>query len=440
MAEKKAYHCSHCGRDFQAEERDIIECPGCFWSSSVSPADTAVRPAPSAVRAGRDREAPSAQPAREKKPVTPFQVVMMLAVVLLVAALWYWKPGRGSARHHVRVLPAETPSATGAAGGNGPETAKTADAHAMEILNTVAPWPTEAGPGPEEMKILKAAAPFKTGLITQLPSQTWSLEQFEKLLAEKQEMYQVPLPRSYRRKLGELFEQTYLPATEAFREGDLLKARDLWISSLAFPVFANDIQKHRGVVLTMLRDYINDILSKIGAINGTLVETRVRSAEQDISRDYMEMKRMIDTGKFLEAAAMTAALRERIEKLERLEGFREGSPPYPPATARLDTGIQAALADIQNAPPPTVADFEPIKEDLRLKSLVLAGLDPGKRSEMKQLYDDALRDIQQKAYAEARKKLLRIDSPVFLAADAREKVRILNTLVDSQLDSAVDSG
>ena len=29
------YVCTHCGRRFEAEEKGILECPGCFWSTSV---------------------------------------------------------------------------------------------------------------------------------------------------------------------------------------------------------------------------------------------------------------------------------------------------------------------------------------------------------------------------------------------------------------------
>lgn len=31
----KKFICTHCGRRFEAEEKEVMECPGCFWSTSV---------------------------------------------------------------------------------------------------------------------------------------------------------------------------------------------------------------------------------------------------------------------------------------------------------------------------------------------------------------------------------------------------------------------
>ena len=59
------YLCAHCGRGFEAEEKDAVECPGCFWTSSVKKEEEArgqketVMAAPSAVPAVEGKKGPA---------------------------------------------------------------------------------------------------------------------------------------------------------------------------------------------------------------------------------------------------------------------------------------------------------------------------------------------------------------------------------------------
>ena len=80
------YACTHCGRKFESEEKDTVECPGCFWSTSVKRAD--------------EPEAPSSQSSQPSQsvPKMPFfsfpkvtiKVVSFVIIGLIVLAAFFW--------------------------------------------------------------------------------------------------------------------------------------------------------------------------------------------------------------------------------------------------------------------------------------------------------------------------------------------------------------
>ncbi|MCM8775562.1 MAG: hypothetical protein NC930_04330, partial [Candidatus Omnitrophica bacterium] len=259
------------------------------------------------------------------------------------------------------------------------------------------------------------------------------------LISDQERFYQITLPRSYKKKLENVFLQSYLSAAEAFKSGDLGKARDLWAESLVFPIYAGDIQKHRGVVLTMLRPFVNDTLSKIGAVNHMLIVRQVRDKESALSDRYAELCRQIENRAWAEALSSILKCEEEIQALESPGMLVAEPPPYPAGIREVDRDIQATLYELLKPSPVTVADLGPIKQDLALKKKVIQGFLPENLEKVQKCYHEALEMVHQQRWDEAERLLRGVEYPVVLAKDAQEKVKILKKLKMPALDSGSGS-
>ncbi len=241
------YACSHCGKVFEAEDKEILECPGCFWSTTVRRVED---PPPQEAVTRRDPVA--AKPAGWLENIRPeilqkslFAVLIFSAVVFVlvlgIPPLLRWgKPLLSGKQAFVfKAPPKETggPSRKGAAPA-APAPAVLSDAE-RAILDRQVDLAADQELTPQEREILDRQIELRTGVVEKLPSQPWSLENFKQMISEQERFYSVSLPGSYKRTLEKMFKEKYLAAQEAFKAGDLLKARDLWAESLAFPIFAN---------------------------------------------------------------------------------------------------------------------------------------------------------------------------------------------------------
>lgn len=293
-----------------------------------------------------------------------------------------------------------------------------------EILNRCLEISEDLKPSKEEKKILEAKASFKSGFSEKLPSKAWTVENFKEMISQQERYYRVPLPRSYRKKVVAHFTQSYLPGAEAFKNGDLLAARNAWVTSLALPLYSQDPQRHRGVALTMLRPFINDTLSKIGVINSVLVEKEIREQEQKVVEAYSQVTRLIDKESWKEAL-------EKIEEAQKnsdaLAGFKKPSnvPAYPPIVNHIDQDIQATLTGILQVPPPALADWESMRQDLVSKKNIIESLLPERIKPRIEAYQEACQFLREKKWPEAQSKLQQVDLPETLAKDAAAKLQIL---------------
>ncbi len=430
------YVCTHCGRKFEAEEKDVLECPGCFWSTSVKREDDAV--------SSSSFKGPSASPKSSTgKPLNiPPAVRLVFVFVIGMLFLFLTFP------LFKKILPAPRPKVVEIETASKPEkpknkkqqpaksTVSTPAAPAAQndedknILSRRLDVSADRQPTEAEQQILKARAPFSSGSVEKLPSQAWTLEDYEKMIAGQEKFYRVPLPGSYKKKLTTLFKTKYLAAAENFKEGKLLEARDLWVESLAFPIYADNVQKHRGVVLTMLRGFINDTLSKVGAINISLVEGKIRAQERLVTENYSKLSSALDKQDWKEAYGLAVDLQRQIEQLATPDPSREGgAEPYPNAAlGAIDDGIRTGLFEVLNVPPPSVADLEPMQRDLLLKRKVIESFLPENLEPVKTRYQEALDLISQSKWAEAEAKLKEISYPVALYEDARDKIKVLRKL------------
>lgn len=452
MALKK-YLCTHCGKRFEAEEREIVECPGCFWSTSVKPDSGGTAAVKTSVAAAKPQPAvkmPSLSlpqvSVKTEKLLKPLVLAAVIAVIFflgisMIRSGIFSKNKKTDIPAVADAEEAGKPSVGGNAGGalgTGGAAVLTAEEQALLSHRSILEESSE--PSPEMAGLLTREASFQSGSVQRLPSKSWTEETFSKMLAEQELAYKVTFPRSYRNKIMDLFKTQYLPGSAAFEAGDLLAARNAWVNSLAFPPYSQDPMRHRGVALTMLRPFINDTLSKIGALNTMLVETQLRSREEEISSDYQALKNLIKEKSWTNAWQAADRLQKKISGFEQSVTPDSSAPPYPDSMRQIDRDVGATLMDILTPPTPPIGNLVPISEDLRTKKAVLETLLPEKRQEQVRFYDEGLGLIQTGDYAGAEAALEKVRFPKSLAEDAAQKIALLRKLKNQNLDSPGKTG
>lgn len=446
------YYCTNCAHAFESEQTEALVCPKCFWTSSVVREDSHQETREQSV---------SREPGKAAVVGHGFLIALgalkPLFVCALIAALaaggyWIYKNGgldrvrswmpvkeqgpRSEASSSKPALDSKKSAAQPADTASEPAALSAAD-------NAVLARKIELDPQRElssmEYEILGRRAALRTGLVEKLPGPVWSLERFKKMLEEQQNTYQVPLPRSYRDKLSDLFEAHYVTGGQLFTEGRLLEARNSWVESLAFPVYANDIEKHRGVVLTMLRPFINDTLSKIGAINGMLVEGPVRELETRLNDAYGKFFDLLEQKKWDAAYEAAEGLLNMTREFDKIAVQTPKVPPYPPQ-AKIDRDIGKALFDLLEASRPAVADVSALERDVRMKKQVVETLLPARFEESLEAYRSGFTAMDRGDWEAAADFFNKVEAPAILKRDSEEKVRILQKLAQSVLDSSAVSG
>ena len=251
------------------------------------------------------------------------------------------------------------------------------------------------------------------------------------MLSEQERAYQISLPRSYHKKLEAIFIEKYLRAEGAFNQGLLLQARDLWIESLAFPVYGDNLQKHRAVALTMLKPLVNDTLAKIGALNSSLTEKVVREREEKVQGLYHETLRLIQERSWQEALSKIGFIEDQMKAFEDPKNLELSPPPYPTSINSVDADIRAALFDIFQISVSSVANFEPLKADLLKKKVLLEGLDPTRIEQGRSHYAQGMAFIKNSDWRQARDKFSQVNAPDPLVKDAQRKIQILDKILKS---------
>ncbi|MCB9799531.1 MAG: zinc ribbon domain-containing protein [Candidatus Omnitrophica bacterium] len=451
------YICTNCQHRFEAAAREGLECPKCFWTSTVKELDEV-----DFFQQTNDQDA--SQPVKKINSGFRFprvNLLWVLIVLILSASVYglsvYGKPLLKALLKKTQAQPSrkkaveiKSPS---------PEKIKSESNRLVtdekQPMDPLTPVEREnlnrriltADLTPElsisDQQVLEHNVQVKTGLIEKLPSALWSMEQFEQLIAEQERFYKIQLPRSYKKKLSQLFETEYLPSEQAFEAQDLVRARDFWIASLAFPVYGEDLQKHRGVVLTMLRPFILDTLSKIGAVNQILTEREIRHKEAKIKETYAAMNALIKARDWKAAYQSIEDQMKMISELS-LEASRPISPPaYPQQIRFVDAGIQQTLGDLMAPQRPALMDVESLKQDLTAKRYVLEALIPEKAEVLLSFYHQAVDAIQKEQWDQAMDLLSRVRAPAVLKGDAELKIRLIQKIKmagsQARLDSVPDT-
>jgi hypothetical protein len=435
---KIAYACTHCGHRFESELTDGLECPKCFWSTSVRPAGESTDP----LERLRQQSIPKRPNAIAKLQAVLPKIMIVLSLGLLAVAAVIFGPRVApkmsgpinfvSEKIKIPLRRVKVPSIK-LKGDQIPETPSVPPAGQLteqdnEILKRRVSMSLPRTLTPQEKKILETQTTFKTGLIEKLPSQIWTLEQFVQMLNEQEKAYRVPLPRSYRKKLEKHFKGTYLLSQVPFENSRLLEARDYWVKALAFPRYSDDLRKHRGVALTMLRPFTNDTLAKISVANHQLVERDVREQEKQINDSYQGIATLVQASSWEQALVRLSLVRRQIEQFQSPQAEQRRAPAYPPEAGQVDEDIRQTLVHLLEIPAPAIADLFSLHADLNAKTKIIRSMLPEFIQKNQERYDQALSGIEQKEWPAAKEKLKEIESPSPLAEDAAEKIKILEKI------------
>jgi hypothetical protein len=428
--------CDHCGKKFELETPEAKECPFCFWASSVKREDglAAEKKNPSPFHkaaAGAERKAASGN--FLKNLMYLFRALLFLALFAAVGFFAYKgyqifvSSSRGAKAFSIKPQSDIKQSGDAAVG---PGIAALS-AQEKEALSREVKVPADRAPDPGEQEILGRLVPFQTGTTEKLPSAAWTLEQYQKMIADQEAFYKMPFSRSYRKKLEELFKTKYLAATDAFAKGDVLAARNFWVESLAFPLYSTDLKKHRAVALTMLRPFINDTLSKVSAMNQSVVDRAKRVQEEALSGEYQKMSGLIAQKKWTEALTAIGAMTAEVDQLRKNAKPQVAPPPYPEAFGTIDVDLQRPLMDLMTPSPSSTADLQPLQQDLVEKKQVIETFTENYRMNAEAIYRSALELIRAEKWQEAAQTLGSIQGPPALQEDAAVKIAILGKMIKS---------
>lgn len=428
--------CNHCGHKFEHEPAENLACPKCYWSTSV-------RPEKNLFENGSGGDTSSPIPFRTApqniEPLVPLEprnfgpilrwaggILFVLLFMAIISFAW-----RHLRKQDEIIKKIETKNAEEIAT-RAPEMMLTPDK--QEILNRVVTFDPQRPLSGKEKELLGPRFIFRSRGARGIPTTPWTEKEFETFLKTQQAHYKITLGWSYERKLREIFKTHSVAATHAFEAKDYLKARDEWIRSLAFPIYQDNVPRHRGVVLTMLRPYINDTLAKIGAMNTSLMGSDLAGFESKIKSDYDHLTSLLKEESWDEANAKILELKIKLQ--EAGKQVQPSTPPaLPPDISKVDTDIREVLL-LQVAPAHVSApDWDTLQQDLAAKERLIQSRLPGAVDEALSNYQAAQLFIKNKSWEQAREELRKIDVPEEWAQDAREKIAVLDQLMQIRADT-----
>ncbi|HOW59483.1 MAG TPA: hypothetical protein PLO78_07150 [Candidatus Omnitrophota bacterium] len=359
-----------------------------------------------------------------------FRSLIFLGIVFGVAVLGYQAyPLIFSSKKNVKPISIQVSGREGKSGKiSAKEIPLSLSVQEKEILNQEAVVALDRVPEPAEQEILNRTVQFQTGWVESLPSVTWTLSQYQKMIQEQEHLYKMPFSRSYKGKLEDLFTKKYLGAADVFAKGDVLAARNLWVESLIFPPYSTDLRKHRAIALTMLRPFINDTLAKIRAMNQSLSEKEQRAEEQTLTGAYQNLAGLIGQKKWDDAIAAIDQLVPLVAELQKKSKLPHPPPPYPASFGMIDQDLQRPLMDLMTANPSSMANLQPLQQDLVEKKEILETFTEGYVKHVMENYRKAMELIRQEKWQEAINVLESIQGPRVLQEDAARKAAILKKM------------
>jgi hypothetical protein len=430
--------CNHCGKKFELETPEAKECPGCFWSSSVKREDELL-----SQKKGTSRSSQAVRPMSGQKVSSGNFKYLFRALLVIVILAAFGFLAYKAYKIFISFSPRSWKMFTIKPSSDSKRSDKpVADPVALlspqekAMLAHEAAIPMNRAPDPREQEILGRSISFQTGWSEKLPSAVWTLEQYQKMIAAQEAFYKMPFARSYKKKLEELFKTQYLAAADAFAKGDVLAARNLWVGSLAFPLYSTDLKKHRAVALTMLRPFINDTLSKVSAMNQSLLDRGKKSKEQVLSVEYQRLTGLIAQKKWEEVLTTIGQMIPEVDQLRKNAIPQEVPPPYPASFGTIDLDLQRPLMNLMSPSPSSTADLQPLQQDLVEKKEVIETFTEAYLKNNAAIYRAALELIRDEKWQEAIQTLGSIQGPQVLQQDAAGKIAILGKITGRTLDSS----
>ena len=427
--------CDHCGKKFELETPVAKECPFCFWTSSVKREDELASAKKGVSHPSGTRASGSSRKVFSGNLIFLVRILAFLGIAVAVGFLGVkayiaFAPSVSKQWKTFSIkAPRDNKNSSGASSVAVPAGPTPQE---KEVLRREVTVSNDRTPSPGEQEVLGRVVPFQTGWTERLPSAAWTLEQYQKMIADQEAFYKMPFARSYKKKLEELFKTKYLAASAAFAKGDVLLARNLWVESLAFPLYSTDLKKHRAVALTMLRPFINDTLAKVSAMNQSLVDRGKRVREEALSASYQKLGGLIAQKKWVEAPAAIDQMTPELDLLRKNPKVQESPAQYPAAFGTIDVDLQRPLMDLMAPVPSSTADLQPLQQDLVEKKEVLQTFTEAYVKNAVALYQAALGMIRAEKWQEAAQSLGSIQGPPALLQDAAEKMAILGKILKDQ--------
>ena len=430
--------CNHCGKKFELESPEAKECPSCFWSSSVKREDELASEKKGFSRSSKEVASKPGHKVFFGNIKYLFRALLFIVLLAAAGFLAYkaYKLVTSSSPQSWKTFLIKPQRDDKQAEAVAADPSALLSPQEKEMLSREVTIPVDRAPDPGEQEILGRSIPFQTGWTEKLPSAVWTLEQYQKMIADQESFYKMPFARSYKKKLEELFKKKYLVAADAFVKGDVLAARNFWVESLAFPLYSTDLKKHRAVALTMLRPFINDTLSKVSAMNQSLLDRGKKSREQALSVEYQKLIGLIARKQWQEALTVIVQMISETELLRKNAMPQEAPPPYPAAFGTIDSDLQRPLMDLMSPSPSSTADLQPLQQDLVEKKEVIETFTEAYLKSAREAYQSALELIRDKKWSEAAQALGSIQGPQALQQDAAGKIAILGKITGRTLDSS----
>jgi len=202
-------------------------------------------------------------------------------------------------------------------------------------------------------------------------------------------------------------------------------ARDLWVESLSFPLYSKDLKIHRAVALTMLRPFINDTLSKVSAMNQSLLDRAKKTREQALSGAYQSLNAEIAQKKWKEAIAGIDKMIQEVDALRKDTKPPEAPPQYSEAFGMIDADLQRPLMDLMVPSPSSTLDLQPLQQDLVEKRELMETFTEAYLKGAMALYQTGLAALREEKWVEASQAFGAIQGPPALQQDAMQKMAIL---------------
>ena len=433
-----SYFCENCEKKFEAPETDTPRCPQCFWTSSVHPVDQIVQP-----------KTFSASPGPRQTPASfrfPFRPVLIGAAVIAALALLIGFGGKLAA---LVKKSKSSISITGAKSVLVPkvETSQQAPAASKNLLQLLSDEdkrtllqpvtlsvPGSGQLGDDEMQILnqRADVDFKPGQSAQFDF--WTQDTFAAFLKTQQQKRKIYFSGGYVRLLEKLFEEHYVKAAAAAQAGNYGEARNELLYALHFPIYANDVKKHRAVALVMMKDYIDDVLMKVRSLNALVLAHELNESMHKLQTDYESLFDLIESKDWDRAFQYAGTLEEEAGSVDQKS--RQLQTQYPEIVSEIDPDIRRGLDRQDEFLTPISTGLKSLLADLKIKKTVFKQNTAQAVQAAKVQYDAAMQAIQSEKFQEALEAFGTVQFPHELAQDARQKESILQKILSPDFAGA----
>ena len=426
------YRCSHCNHTFELEEQEFHRCPNCFWTTSLVPREEGKPQTLSSTA-----QKPTSSQQRNPKKVIPWKLILVLALVVAVGGRGFVFFARNRQAFHFPSI--QLPGSNFVRANLARGSAKSKPARAPETVFNQEELkelkqalqltiPRKLSDDEEEILKKQVSSPAK---LSEKPKITeWNKSDFGKLVESEQKKRKIMLGWLYVHSLTQVFEKNYLPGAKAFESGDYVLARDLFVKSLSFPTYQNDVKLHRAVVLVMLRPYLNDVIGKIAVINQYLLVQSLLTDASGIFGSYQAIFPVLELQEWDQALQMVANLKKQIEAFEGRP--QSAQVNYPSAFSQIDAEIRSAIQTEAAPKPEAAVNLKALKIDLDLKEKLIRQNTSEELLKVQKQYEQALKMIEDLNWGAARDILQAIDFPPELASDAKKKLALVEKILTVQ--------